>query len=175
MKHRVGLGIVIALAASVATIGSPVDAKGMSGVTITGAGLGRPIVVDYRTDSVALDRLMAIAPYFADTSTGAPVAARRAIGLGPPLRLTWSVEWETTQRVIQNIYPYAPGGPMVHTPAGQPMFDRKTMSEWYQAGPDVLAALQSVGVPSGGELRAARAIMAFTGPSTLARHAIVLW
>jgi hypothetical protein len=167
------LGIVIAVAASVVALGSPADAKGMSGVTITGAGLGRPIVVDFRTDAAALERLMAVAPYFGDTF--GTFGAAWTTDLGPSLRLTWSVEWETTQHVVQLVYPYAPGGPVFHTAAGQPIFDRKTVSEWYQTGPSTLTALQSVGVPSAGELRVARAVMAFARSWIAAGQAIVRW
>ncbi len=171
MKRR--LAIVIALAASVLAIGSPADAKGMSGVTITGAGLGRPIVLDFRTDGAALERLMATAPMFGDTTDG--YVRDGFTDLGLPLRLTWSVHWKTTQHVIQLVYPYAPGGPVVHTPAGQRIFDGKTVSEWHQTGPSTLAVLQAVGVPSAGELRAARAVMAFAQQWIAAGRAIVRW
>ena len=171
MKRR--LGIVIALAASVLAIGSPADAKGMSGVTITGAGLGRPIVLDYRTDSAALERLMATAPLFGNT-TGAYVPAR-STELGPALRLTWTVEWTTTQRVVQDVYPYAPRGPVFHTPADQPILDQLTTNEWYQTGPATLAVLQSAGVPAAGELRAARAVIAFAHWWIAAGRAILRW
>jgi hypothetical protein len=172
VKRRLGI-VVVVLAASVLALASPAEAKGMSGVTITGTGLGRPIVLDFRTDGAAFERLMAVAPYFGDT-TGAGVPARPT-ELGLPLRLTWSLEWETTQHVVQLIYPYAPGGPVVHTPAGQPIFDRRTVSEWYQTGPSTLAVLQSVGVPSADELRAARAVMAVAWSWITAGQALVRW
>jgi hypothetical protein len=178
VKYR--LGIVIALVTSPLALGSPANAKGMSGVTITGAGLDRPIVLGYRTDvldfptdSAALDRLMATAPMFGDTA-GAYVPAR-STDLGPALRLTWSVHWKTTQRVVQDLYPYAPRGPVFHTRAGQPIFDRLTTDEWHQTGPRTLAVLRSVGVPAARELRAARAVMAFARPSIAAGQAMLRW
>ena len=171
MKRR--LGIVIALAASVVALGSPADAKGMSGVTITGAGLGRPIVLDFRTDPAALERLMVTAPMFGDASGG--YARDGFTDLGLPLRLTWSLEWETTQHVVQVVYPYAPRGPVFHTLSGQPIFDGLTTDEWYQTGPSTLALLQSVGVPAPGELRAARAVLAFARQWIAAGQTILRW
>lgn len=167
------LAIVVAFAASALALGSPADAKGISGVAITGAGLDRPIVLDFRVGTFALERLMATAPLFGDT-TGAYVRTR-STELGPALRLTWTVEWKTVQRVVQDVYPYAPRGPVFHTPAGQPIEDQLTTDEWYQTGPGTLAVLQSVGVPAAAELRAARAMMALTRPSVTAGHAILRW
>jgi hypothetical protein len=169
----VKLGIVIALAASALALGSPAEAKGMSGVTITGAGLGHPIVLDVRTDAAALERLMVTAPMFGDATGGS--APDGLADLGLPLRLTWTVGWKTTQHVVQVVYPYAPRGPVFHTLSGQPIFDQLTADEWYQTGPRTLAVLQSVGVPAPGELRAARAVLAFVQPWITAGQAILRW
>ena len=171
MKHR--LVIVVALAASALALGSPAEAKGMSGVTITGAGLDRPIVLDFRTDGAALERLMVTAPMFGFTTTG--YAADGFTDLGLPLRLTWTVEWQPTQHVVQLVYPYAPRGPVFHTPSGQRIFDHLTADEWYQTGPRTLALLQSVGVPARGELRSARTLLAFAQSAIGWGQSILRW
>ena len=75
------------------------------------------------------------------------------------MRLRWSVEWFHTQYVVQDIYPYAPGGPLLHTPAGQKVFDQTTAGGWYRAAPRLVDLLQSAGVPSLAELQKASTVV----------------
>ena len=153
------LRILTVVAATVIAFGSPAEAKGPSALMITGAGLVRPIVVEPDDGRYVLSRIMEASAFF---DAASPIGSHRAggaavrhplAGPGPRLRLTWSVEWNRTQHVVQDVYPYASGGPLLYTPAGQRLFDETTPGGWYRAAPRLVDLLRSVGVPSLGELR----------------------
>ena len=155
------LGVV---AVTVIAFGSPAEAKGPSELMIMGAGLDRPIVVDPNDDAYVLSRIMDASAFFdAALSSRGPddrAALRSATSPlrpdhGPRLRLTWSVEWSHTQHLVQDLYLYASGGPLLYTPAGQRLFDQTTPGGWYRAAPRLVDLLQSVGVPSRARLLAA--------------------
>ena len=80
------------------------------------------------------------------------------VDLGPRLRLTWSVYWDTDRphHLVQDLYPDAPGGPMLYTPADQALYGQRTAGGWYRAPATFVDALESAGVPSPAELRRAR-------------------
>jgi hypothetical protein len=65
-----------------------------------------------------------------------PMLAGRPAGrLGPRYTIVWVVPGppgNTTHRVRQDLYPYAPGGAVTYTRPGQPIFDSTTRGGWYQ-------------------------------------------
>ena len=169
----------IVVAAAVIPFGSPAEAKGLSELVISGPGLPRPIVVEPDDSSYALSKIMDASAFFDFVASSQAVgnqAALRSVSRfpdrGPRLRLTWSVEWFYTQHVVQDVYPYARGGPLLHTPAGQHVFDQTTAGGWHRAAPRLVDVLQSVGVPSVGELRkASTALSSYVRPAGM----IIRW
>jgi hypothetical protein len=154
------LRILTVVAATLVAFGSPAEAKGVSKVTITGVGLERAIVVG----GDGLSRILGASEFIVamDGGDADRVALRSAPDptqshLGPRLRLTWSVEWYQTQHLIQDLYLYPDGGPLLHTPPGQPFFDQTTEGAWHRGSPRLVNVLQAVGVPSQAELRASAA------------------
>ena len=156
----------VVVAAAVLAFGSPAEAKGPSELVITGAGLARPIVVEPDDDSYALSRIMGATAFFDSAFSTSALGERAALRSatrrpdhGARLRLTWSVDPYRRQHLVQDLYPYARGGPLLYTPAGQQLFDQTTPGGWYRAAPRLVDLLQSAGVPSLAELQKASTAM----------------
>jgi hypothetical protein len=170
------LRILSVVAVTLFSFGSPAEAKGASELVITGAGLARPIVVE---PGGAFGRIIEATAFFDSVVSSQALRNQAALrspsrspDLGPRVRLTWSVEWFHTQHVVQDIYPYARGGPLLHTPDGQQVFDQTTAGGWYRAAPRLVDLLQSAGVPSLAELRtASTAVSSFVRPAGM----IIRW
>jgi hypothetical protein len=175
------LRILTVVAATLVAFGAPAEAKGVSRLTITGVGLERTIVVG-GDGSLALSRILGASEFFVAMDGGGAgadhVALRSAADpqesdLGPRLRLTWSVEWYHTQYVVQDLYLYADGGPVLYTPAGQALFDQTTTGAWHRGSPRLVDVIQAVGVPSPALLRAAAA--AASAPLRVGASTILRW
>jgi hypothetical protein len=62
-----------------------------------------------------------------------PMLPSRPTGrLGPRYTIVWTVPAGTTQRVRQDLYPYARGGAVTYTRPGQPIYDTTTRGGWYR-------------------------------------------
>jgi hypothetical protein len=167
------LGIVSMVAAIIIAFGSPAEAKGPSALMITGAGVDRPIVVG--DDSPTWPRIVNSSAFF-DTAFstltfGSPAFAEAGPSplpnhLGPRLRLTWTVHWDSAHHLVQDLYPDALGGPLLYTPAGQALYDHPTAGGWYRASTRFVDTLEAVGVPSPGERRkASTAVSTYVRPT----------
>jgi hypothetical protein len=55
-----------------------------------------------------------------------------------------------TTTIRQDLYPDAPGGPLVHTAPGQPIFDGTTAGGWSEASDRLPDLLHALGVPAAG-------------------------
>jgi hypothetical protein len=135
------LAIVLALA-------GPARAKGIQSATITGPGLDEPIDVahgdgDGLASLTAFWEVMPGQPQPPTLTDQAPTKQ-----LGPRYRLTWRLMTDTdeTTAIRQDLYPYAEGGPLVHTAAGQPIFDAATVGGWYEAPVALRDRLNALGV-----------------------------
>lgn len=154
------VGAVLATAGLVVPVG-PAAAKGISDGVIEGAGLDAPLEVDARAlyEEMSLDladfgfefTAPAGAPAGSPVVELAAVAPASASRLGPELTVTWRVDHQD-QTIVQELYPYAGGGPVVHTGAGQFMYDMEIRSGWFQADEELLTALQTLGLPEQHEL-----------------------
>lgn len=157
------LRILTAVAATVIAFGSPAEAKGPSELMITGVGVGRPIILEEDSpvwSSIVNESAFFDAAFSTNDSFGASAFATTRpssahVDLGPRLRLTWTVYWDRAHHLVQDLYPDAPGGSLLYTPAGQELYDHETMGGWYRAPSRFVDALESAGVPAPGELRAA--------------------
>jgi hypothetical protein len=158
------LRIFTVVTATVIAFGSPAEAKGPSELMITGMGVDRPLVLT--DDSPVWSSIVNESAFFdaafssTDIFGGVALAKARSssahVDLGPRLRLTWTVYWDKAHHLVQDLYAEAPGGPLLYTPAGQALYDQKTMGGWYRAPSRFVDALESAGVPSPADLRAAR-------------------
>jgi hypothetical protein len=79
--------------------------------------------------------------------------------LGPAYRATWRFQGpEGSVPVVQTWYPYAEGGPVVHTEPGQPLWDVRTAGGWHRAPESFVTALSRIGVPPVDEASASPAV-----------------
>jgi hypothetical protein len=146
MRMRQALvGIVVLLGGAIVP-SSLAWAKGPVGVEVDGADLEAPIVVDM--NSAAPDAMWALLEQvglFAGTQT---VAAPPEGDLGPVYRLTWFMsESRNRDRVLQDVYPLAEGGPFVHTLPGRTSWPQLVSAGWAIAGADLPDALTGIGLP----------------------------
>ena len=66
--------------------------------------------------------------------------------LGPRYTIVWTVPFDTTTRVRQDLYPYARSGAVTYTKPGQPIFDMETVGGWYR-NPLLKGTLVGLGMP----------------------------
>jgi hypothetical protein len=78
-----------------------------------------------------------------------PTAPKGA--LGPKYTIVYTVPGPESKlyRVTQGLYPYASGGPVVHTAPGQRIFGTmRTSGGWFRAEPTLNSRLVSLGLPA---------------------------
>jgi hypothetical protein len=150
-------GTVTLALALVLALAGPAQAKGIQSATITGPGLDEPIDVAHPDDS----ELPAFTGFW-DVMPGQPappalVEQPPTTQLGPRYTITWRLmtDADETTAIRQDLYPYADGGPLVHTSAGQAIFDGATVGGWYGAPIALRDVLGSLGVPAAGSTPAA--------------------
>jgi hypothetical protein len=158
------LRIFAVVTATALAFGSPADAKGPTALTITGVGVDRPIALENGArvwsgivnESAFFDSTFSTSENFGGLAFVRAKSTSAYVDLGPRLRLTWTVHWDRAHHVVQDLYPDAPGGALLYTPAGQALYDHTTAGGWYRAPSTFVDALEAAGVPSATELRAAR-------------------
>ncbi|MGH9288516.1 MAG: hypothetical protein ACRD0V_09565 [Acidimicrobiales bacterium] len=139
-------GVAVALAWA-----APASAKGIQSATITGPGLDDPIDVSPPDGNggnlAALTAFWEVIP----GQPAPPTLMEQAPAgrLGPRYTVTWQLmtDADETTAIRQDLYPLAEGGPLVHTAAGQPIFDGATLGGWYEAPIALRDMLSSLGVP----------------------------
>jgi hypothetical protein len=132
-------------------------AKGPTGATITGPGLAEPLRLGgprALAPGQPLEVLATQGGFFAVAWGAAPgkaLAHSPTKPLGPKYRVSYLVPGPSgsEDRIRQDLYPYARGGPVTYTPAGQPFFDgRRTNGGWFRAAPKVTDVLVAAGLPA---------------------------
>ena len=150
---RIGINRLMAAAACAVAVAlawaAPASAKGIQSATITGPGLARPI----EDPSPDMSKLPALTAFW-DVMPGQPhppaLLEQAPTGrVGPRYTVTWQLmtDPDETTAIRQDLYPLAEGGPLVHTAAGQPIFDGTTVGGWYEAPIALRDMLSSLGVP----------------------------
>ena len=138
-------GCALALVGAIASAG-PASAKGIQSATISGPGLDDPIDVEVGRlpDLTAFWEVIPGQPEPPTLMEQAPTER-----LGPGYTVTWQLMTgpDETTAIRQDLYPLAEGGPLVHTAAGQPIFDGTTIGGWYEAPAALRDMLSSLGVP----------------------------
>jgi hypothetical protein len=159
MKPRVLA--VAALAALLLAIPTAAQAKGATAATIDGGGPGGlpggPITLKGNgepgssTDLGMLAEGSGLYTVVFDSGTNAVLKAAPTDRLGPRYTITWTFpdpEGGKDRKVIQHVYPYAAGGPVTFTPAGQPVLDMTTRGGWYQGFEGFRVQLIDLGLPN---------------------------
>ncbi len=159
MKPRVLA--VAALAALLLAVPSAAQAKGATAATIDGGGPGGlpggPITLRGEgepgsgTDLGMLAQGSGLYTVVFGDDPGAVLKDAPTDRLGPRYTITWTFpdpNGGKDQKVRQRVYPYAAGGPVTFTPAGQPVLDMTTSGGWYQGFDGFRAQLIELGLPN---------------------------
>jgi hypothetical protein len=154
---RTKFAVVITALALVVLAGSA-QAKGPSDGAIEGEGLPAPIRINDGEGTAGGNRLIEDVGFFeaAFGMVPSPMMAEAPTGdLGPQLTLRWTgpgPEGDDSV-IVQELYPYAEGGPLVYTEPGQVFFvTEHTNGGWFRARDRLLTTLQSMGLPPVGAL-----------------------
>ena len=96
--------------------------------------------------------------------------------LGPEYRIEWTVPGpDRTDTIVQRLYPYADGGAVTHTEAGQGYMGMETLGGWYVGGSALTEALTDVGVPAEPPATGLRALPVAFGVAVLCALGLALW
>jgi hypothetical protein len=137
---------------------APASAKGVTGGTIEGEGIDATISApsDLSVDAGVYELIW-------ESSDSARLDAAPAADLGPRFTITWLLMGPNGDvPIVQDVYPYAVGGPVTHIEPGQPMWeDARTLGGWATVSERFVTRLEALGVsrpappvPSGGTARA---------------------
>jgi hypothetical protein len=145
VMRRVGVVGVVTLV--LMALSAPALAKGPTKATIEGEGLASPITLDGNGEpgsGTILGRLVESSGIFDALGKGFP-AERPAGELGPKLTITWF--FPPDSNVLQELFPYAPGGAVTYTEPGQTLYGQDLGGGWHRAGPALRDVLVEVGIP----------------------------
>jgi hypothetical protein len=161
---------VLALAVLLLAAPTAAQAKGATAATISGGGPGGlpggPITLRGDGEPGSSSDLGMLAQgtglYAAafDPGAGGVVKAAPTDRLGPRYTISWrfpNPAGGKDRTVRQDVWPYAAGGPVSFTPAGQPVLDTTTRGGWYQGFDGLRAQLIELGLPNRKPLAPARA------------------
>jgi hypothetical protein len=176
MKSRVLA--MLALAVLLAAVPVAAQAKGATAATINGGGPGGlpggPISLrgdgepGTSTDLGMLAQGTGLYSVVFGGDAGAVLKAAPTYRLGPRYTITWTFPdpaGGTDRKVRQHLWPYAAGGPVTFTPAGQPVLDTTTTGGWYQGFDGLRAQLVELGLPNRQPLAPAAATAAPAAPA----------
>jgi hypothetical protein len=150
MKPMLLLLAALALALPATALG-----KGPSGAEMTGPGDGGGITFTGGGESggTPLGDLTQLGGFFALTFGQEPdptLASRPTGDLGPKYTITYTVPGPNNEldKLKQDIYPYAPGGPVTYMKPGQKFFGtEETRGGWFKAAPVLKDTLVEAGLP----------------------------
>jgi hypothetical protein len=158
--HRRGLALLV-LALLLALVPTAAQAKGASGLTISGGGPGGlpggPITMKGDGEPGSGSDLSTLAQeagvwavLFEDGPGGGLDTAPPAALRGPRYTITWIFPngAGTEDKVRQSVWPYAAGGPLTFMASGQPVLDTTTKGGWYRATDNLRTSLIDLGLPS---------------------------
>jgi hypothetical protein len=150
------LGAAVLVAALLA-IPANAMAKGAVAVTIKGPGLKAPITVrgvgepggDGQLADLSTQAGLFAAMFGQQGEQGQILSARPGGDLGPHYTASYTVPVDNgSVEVRQDLYPYAPGGPVTYTEPGQPLWSgEQVVGGWFRAPSTLPAVLTSLGVP----------------------------
>jgi hypothetical protein len=142
VKHRVLVSLLLATAACV-LLPTAASAKGATQVVLEGPGLDRPIRLNgapMNTDLPTM--LIGMTGIAGSQNTSAPTER-----LGPRYVATFTFTGQKARIRIQ-LYPFAEGGPLVHTEREQTLYGTELTSGWQRADDRLDSFLVSLGAPA---------------------------
>jgi len=152
--------VVLALAVLLLVVPTAAQAKGATAATIDGGGPGGlpggPITLrgggepGSSTDLGMLAQGTGLYAAVFDPVSGGVVKAAPTDRLGPRYTITWTFPdpaGGTDRKVRQRVWPYAAGGPVSFTPAGQAVLDTTSIGGWYQGFDGLRVQLIELGLP----------------------------
>jgi hypothetical protein len=161
--------LVIVLFCWAIVVSSPAWAKGPVAVEIAGPGLDEPLVLDVNSAERQLEAMWALAEQV-QLYTPAGTAARPQTGdFGTAYRLTWHMSEADGDRILQDVYPFAAGGPVVHTLPGSTSWQELVPAGWAAASAGLPEALTRLGVPLS---QPAQADANVPAPATMERNPV---
>jgi hypothetical protein len=148
--------LLAAALAAVLVLPSTAIAKGPSGATISGPGLGHAITIDGYGEgdsSSPLGILVSEAGFFPQAFQQSPSSttrARPAGRLGPRYSVTYTVPGPNGNSTLrQDLYPYAADGPASFMQPGQKFWDtQSTPGGWYRGTFALKGMLVKAGLPA---------------------------
>jgi hypothetical protein len=133
-------------------------AKGPTAATITGPGLEQPLKLGGGPHALAngspMQVLMMRGGFFQvawGTQPRRTLATSPTDDLGPRYEVVYLVPGPSGRddRIRQELYPHAKGGPVTYTFPDQRFFDtRRTLGGWFRARPVLTTALVDAGLPA---------------------------
>jgi hypothetical protein len=150
MKRIILLAAIAALALPATALG-----KGPSGASIEGPGTGGGIKIsgDGESGGTPLGDLTQYGGFFAASFGQEPdplLQGRPKGDLGPKYTITYTVPGPNNEldKLKQDIYPYAEGGPVTYMKPGQKFFGtEETRGGWFKAAPLLKETLVEAGLP----------------------------
>jgi hypothetical protein len=147
--------ILLLLAALALALPATALGKGPSGAEMNGPGDGGGISFtgDGENGGTPLGDLTQLGGFFALTFGQEPdptLASRPAGDLGPRYTVTYTVPGPNNEldQLKQDIYPYAPDGPVTYMKPGQKFFGtEETRGGWFKAAPVLKDTLVAAGLP----------------------------
>jgi hypothetical protein len=151
MLRAAALAALLVVALPVAAL-----AKGPDAAQISGPGMDKPAKLQMSGEegggtvlSTIVEETGLFAAMFGQTPN--PMLAERPAGeLGPAYTIVYRVPDGTSKppEIRQELYPFATGGPVSHTAAGQRVYDQSTVGGWYRgSAARLLPILDDLGVP----------------------------
>jgi hypothetical protein len=150
---------VLTLVVLLLAVPTAAQAKGASAATISGGGSGGlpggPITLKgdgepgTGTDLAMLAEDAGVFSLLFEDGPGGELAAAPAGERGPGYTITWTFPngAGTDDKVRQQVWPYAAGGPVTFMASGQKVFDATTKGGWYRAGDSLRLRLIQLGLP----------------------------
>jgi hypothetical protein len=128
-------------------------AKGPTEATITGPRLSSPLAVSGYGEGgpTPLGRLVDWGGFFPQAfgQSPDPIMARPAGLLGPRYDVTYVVPGPSTDKLRQQLYPYAAGGVYTYMEPEQKFWgDQSTRGGWYRANTGLKSVLVQAGLPA---------------------------
>jgi hypothetical protein len=129
-------------------------AKGPTEATIKGPGLNSPLAVSGYGEGgpTPLGRLVDWGGFFPQAFGQSPdpiLTARPAGLLGPRYDVTYVVPGPSTDKLRQQLYPYAVGGVYTYMEPNQKFWgNQSTRGGWYRAGSGLKSVLVQAGLPA---------------------------
>jgi hypothetical protein len=149
MRRSVLIAALLAL-----LIPATAAAKGPSEATITGPGISlvTPLVLQGGSESrtTELGVLVSESGFFPQTfgQSPSPLLRSQPKGtLGARYSVTYTVPGPSTDTLRQDLYPYAPGGPVSFMEPGQRVWDQTTHGGWYRGSSELRTMLVRAGLP----------------------------